>query len=104
MTDDIDPRTFYRRALSWANDVVVGVDPAMFDDPTPCSEYDVRALLGHLVATVDRARVIGEGGDPRTMPTVVTGVSDDGWAAALAAAVDKMAAVWTDDTLLDRPL
>ena len=61
MTNEIDPRPFYERALTWAGSLVVDVDPALLDGPTPCSEYDVRALLGHLVATVDRARVIGEG-------------------------------------------
>jgi uncharacterized protein (TIGR03086 family) len=58
-------------------------------------------MLGHLVATVDRARVIGEGGDPQQEPRVVTGVPDGGWADALAVAEDKMAAVWADDSVLD---
>jgi uncharacterized protein (TIGR03086 family) len=102
MTNGTDPRPFYDRALSWAHGVVLGVDRMALDGPTPCSEYDVRSLLGHLVATVDRARVIGEGGDPRTMATVVTGVPDDGWADALTAAVDKMTSVWADGALLDR--
>ena len=89
-------------ALAWAQEKVRGVDPAMLDRPTPCSEYDVRALLGHLVATVVRARVIAEGGDPATMPVVVTGVPDDGWSAELAAAIDKAMAAWSDDAVLDR--
>ncbi len=104
MTNEIDPRPFYERALNWADGVVRGVDPTALDGPTPCSEYDVRALLGHLVATVDRARVIGENGDPVAMPSVVIGVPDDGWADALSAAVDKMAAAWADGALLDRPV
>lgn len=104
MTANTDPRTAYDRALTWANDLISRVEPTDLDRPTPCSEYEVRALLGHLVATVDRARRIGEGGDPRTMPTSVTGVPDDGWSAAFAAAVDKMTPVWADDALLDRPV
>jgi uncharacterized protein (TIGR03086 family) len=104
MTNETDPRPYYERALRWANGVVLGVDPATLDGPTPCPDYDVRTLLGHLAATVDRARVIGEGGDPRTMPTVVSGVPDDGWADALAAAVEKMSAVWADDALLESPV
>jgi uncharacterized protein (TIGR03086 family) len=104
MTNSIDSRPFYARALSWANDRIAAVEPSMLGRPTPCSEYDVRALLGHLVATVVRARVIGEGGDLATAPTVVADVPDDGWAAAFAAAVEKMTPVWTDDALLDRPV
>jgi len=102
MTNDSDARPAYRSALAWAQEKVRGVDPAMLDHPTPCSEYDVRALLGHLVATVVRARVIAEGGDPTTMPVVVTGVPDDGWAAEFAAAIDKAMAAWSDDAVLDR--
>jgi uncharacterized protein (TIGR03086 family) len=104
MTKEIDPRPYYERALNWADGVVRGVDHATLDGPTPCSEYDIRTLLGHLVATVDRARAIGEGCDPRTMPSVVAGVPDDGWPDALATATDKMTAVWVDGTLLDRPV
>lgn len=103
MTPKTDPRPAYRTALTWAEAKVRGVDPAMLDRPTPCSEYDVRALLGHLVATVDRARVIAEGGGPRALPVVVTEVPDDAWAAVLATAVDKTTAAWSDDAVLDRP-
>ena len=102
MTTNTDPRAAYRTALTWAEEKVRSIEPATLDQPTPCSEYDVRALLGHLVATVDRARVIAEGGDPGTMPVVVTGVPDDGWSAELAAAIDKAMAAWSDDAVLDQ--
>jgi uncharacterized protein (TIGR03086 family) len=102
MTTNTDPRPAYRTALTWAEEKVRGIDAAMLDQPTPCSEYDVRALLGHLVATVVRARVIAEGGDPGTMAVVITGVPDYGWSAELAAAIDKALAAWSDDTVLDQ--
>jgi len=101
MALDTDPRPLYRDALSWVRDLAGHVPAARLTDPTPCPEWDVRALLGHLVATVDRARVVGEGADPNDMPRVVVGVADGGWTDALAAAEDKMAAVWADDALLD---
>lgn len=94
-----DPRPLYSRALSWVHRMIAGADP--LDGPTPCTEFDVRALLGHLVATVERARVIGEGGDPFSVPLIVTGVADDRWADAYVTAVDKMWTVWTDDPRLD---
>jgi len=74
------------------------------DGPTPCPEFDVRALLGHLVATVERARVIGEGGDPFSVPLVITGVADGSWADTYAAATEKMWTVWSDDDRLDAPV
>src|SRR5690242_13022000 len=104
MTENTDPRPSYRTALSWVRTLAAGVPADRLADPTPCPDWDVREMLGHLVATVDRARVIGEGGDPNQMPRVVTGVADDGWADALVVAEDKMAAAWADDSRLDSPV
>ncbi|MFB9382936.1 TIGR03086 family metal-binding protein [Pseudonocardia petroleophila] len=101
-TEITDPRPSYARALTWVRELMAAVPADRLDDPTPCAEYDVRALLGHLVATVGRARVIGEGGDPTTEPTVVTGVPDDGWAEAYAAATERMWPVYRADGVLDR--
>jgi uncharacterized protein (TIGR03086 family) len=98
--ETIDPRPLYRDALVWVRALAAAVPADRLTDPTPCQEWDVRGMLGHLVATVDRARVIGEGGDPNVMPRVVTGVVDDGWVDALSAAGDKAAAVWADDACL----
>ena len=96
-----DPRPRYRTALAWVRTLAAGVPAELLGASTPCPEWDVSALLGHLVATVDRARVVGEGGDPNPMPRVVTGVPGDAWADALRVAEDKMAAVWADDARLD---
>lgn len=102
MTSSPDPRPLYSRALTWAQTLMVGA--GHLDGPTPCPEFDVRALLGHLVATVERARVIGEGGDPFSVPVVVTGVADGSWAETYAGAVEKMWTIWSDDDRLDAPV
>jgi uncharacterized protein (TIGR03086 family) len=36
------------RAVETSNAVVRGIGPEMMDRPTPCPEFDVRTLLGHL--------------------------------------------------------
>lgn len=102
-----DPRPRYAGAISWVRGLLEAVDPADLDGPTPCADFDVRALAGHLVATVERARVIGTGGDPFTVPVVVTDVDGDGWAAAYGDAAERMWAVWrgpAGDAVLDRAL
>ena len=96
-----DPRPLYRAGLSWAHGLIAAIGPEQMTDPTPCEEFDVRTLVGHLVATVDRARVIGSGGDPGTVEVVVTGLPDDGWADAYAAAIDQMWPVWQSDDSLE---
>ncbi|WP_430330710.1 TIGR03086 family metal-binding protein [Rhodococcus sp. ACT016] len=100
MTDITDPRPLYREALAWVTSLMAEVRPDQLTDPTPCAEFDVATLMGHLVATVDRARVIGEGGDPATVPLVRDDVGDDP-AGAYRIAAEKMWIVWGDDALLD---
>lgn len=102
MTTTTDPRPFYDRALTWAHALVTAVRPDQLDNATPCAEFDVRALLGHLVATVDRARAIAEGRPPFSVPSVVTGIADDAWAATLAGSTAAVQTAWQDDALLDK--
>ena len=46
---DVDVREFHRRGLEWfgANVRIIGEDQWRL--PTPCTEWDVRALVSHLV-------------------------------------------------------
>ncbi|RVW00570.1 TIGR03086 family protein [Rhodococcus xishaensis] len=94
-----DPRPLYREALAWATELIAGVRRDQLTASTPCTEFDVRALLGHHVAGVEIARIIGEGGDPSAAPTIVTGISDDDFVAAYRSATDRMLPAWTDDRL-----
>lgn len=100
-TTPTDPRPLYRDALAWTTDLIAAVKPDQLDLPTPCAEFDVRTLLGHLIATVERARVIGEGGDPGSIPLVIDTIDDDGYLDAYKSSTDRMWSVWHDDTLLD---
>jgi uncharacterized protein (TIGR03086 family) len=99
-----DPRPLYGDALDWVTGLVAGVRSDQLTGSTPCSEFDVRTLLGHVVATIDKIRVIGEGGSPFTMPHVAPLPADDHWTGTLAEAVERMWAVWSDDTRLDAVL
>ena len=100
-----DPRPVFAAAVATAVEVTAGVRPAQLDGPTPCTEFDVRALLGHLVSVLRRVAAVGRGEPPFSVPQLTTGVPDDGWAAAARAAADDVLAVWTaDPTLLIRDL
>ncbi len=100
MTTPHDPRPLYRRGLTWVTSLLDGLRPDQLDRPTGCPDFDVRALSGHLLATVERAKVIGEGGAPFSVPHVITGIADTGWADAYAAAARTMWSVWDDDAKL----
>lgn len=101
MTATTDPRPLYREALAWTASLIDQVREDQLTASTPCTDFDVRTLLGHLVATVERARVIGEGAEPSTVPLVVAEIEDGDHAAAYRSAAARMWDVWSDDALLD---
>ncbi len=95
----VDPRPLYRDALDWTAGRIAAVRPDQLALPTDCTEFDVRALLGHLLCTVRRATVVGNGGDPLVVPPVVVGVDD--WAGSYRRAADEALAAWAEDARLD---
>ncbi|WP_068155565.1 TIGR03086 family metal-binding protein [Rhodococcus phenolicus] len=101
-TTTADPRPLFRSALVWAHELFAGVTPDQLADPTPCAEFDVRAMMGHLTATVERGRLLGLGEDVADAPEVITGVDDDAWPATLDNTADRYWQVWNDAAVLDR--
>src|SRR3954471_10585794 len=99
-----DPRPAFFTAARIACDTVDGVSPARLADPTPCADFDVRALLGHLVAVLRRVASVGSGIPAGGQVPLVTAVADDGWGAAVRAAVGDVEAAWSDPAVLDREL
>ncbi|MGI9644248.1 MAG: TIGR03086 family metal-binding protein [Ilumatobacteraceae bacterium] len=100
--DRTDPRPVLDRAIATGGSVVAGVRPDQLTAPTPCSEMDVRAMLGHLVAVLDRIAALGRGEDP--LAVTETRVSDDGWSDAWTASAERAAEAWRDDDVLERPM
>jgi uncharacterized protein (TIGR03086 family) len=102
MTENIDPRPLYRRAVAQTETIVAAVAPDQFDLPTPCPEYDVRTLLAHITGGLTRTALVGEG-DPDALarPSMAEGIPDDGWPAAYRIAAARATAAWADDAKLD---
>jgi uncharacterized protein (TIGR03086 family) len=101
MTNTTDPREIHQRAVAQTESIVAAVVPAQFGLPTPCPEYDVRALLSHTVGGLNRIAMVGEGGDALAIPARADGVPDDGWLDAYQAAAARARAAWADDARLD---
>ncbi|MEA2703899.1 MAG: hypothetical protein QOD63_1844 [Actinomycetota bacterium] len=95
-------RTVFAKALATGTEVVAGVRPDQLDDPTPCPDYDVRTLLGHLVNVLDRVTLMGRGEDPFTVPDIVGGLADDAWLPAWSDAAQRLVEAWADDAALVR--
>ncbi len=98
----IDPRLLLRRAIATAGSVVAGIRPEELTAPTPCSEMDVRAMLGHLVGVVDRIAALGRGEDPFAVTETLA--PDDGWSDAWATSARRAAQAWSDDAVLELPM
>jgi uncharacterized protein (TIGR03086 family) len=80
------------------------VRPEDLDAPTPCAEYDVRHLTGHLVAVLRRIGYVAGGGHAFDVPSIVLDLPDDGWAPAAEANAADLRSAWADDAVLDRVL
>ena len=75
-----DARVLFDRALATATSVIERVRPDQFDDPTPCPDYDVRQVVGHMIEVLERVAAIGRGDDPFSVPLDVDGdEGGDGW-------------------------
>ena len=103
-TNANDPRPLYTRATEQAAALIGTVRPEQLDGPTPCTEFDVRTLLSHLVGGTHRIATVGEGGDGMAVHPFVDGVDDTGWTAAYDEARVRVRAAWADDARLDAPV
>ncbi|MFD9098392.1 TIGR03086 family metal-binding protein [Streptomyces collinus] len=99
-----DPRPVYTRATEQAAALIRTVRPEQLDGPTPCTEFDVRALLSHVVGGTRRIAVVGEGGDGLAVEPVAEGVEDDGWAAAYDEVRVRVLKAWEADERMTAPV
>jgi uncharacterized protein (TIGR03086 family) len=95
-----DPRALFGRAVALAGSVITSVTRDQLDGPTPCTEYDVRTLLGHLVSVLHRVAALGRDEDPFALPEVR--VADDGWVEAWFDTAEDARSAWADDDTLTR--
>lgn len=49
----MDPITVLRKAVDQTGQIVAGVKPDQLTTPTPCSDWDTRALLNHTIGVVE---------------------------------------------------
>lgn len=87
-------RQDYFDALAWVTALMEATAAAQLTNATPCTEYDVRALAGHLIGTAHRGLGTAEGVSTRGIPHVVTEVADPQLATAYAALADRIRAAW----------
>jgi uncharacterized protein (TIGR03086 family) len=80
-----------QRADEQLRRIISQVSPEQAGSPTPCSEFDVRMLVNHLVYDVQLFTALLTG-DPRGSPEV--DVLGDDWLAAHHSSPDSLLAAW----------
>ncbi|WP_042387278.1 TIGR03086 family metal-binding protein [Streptacidiphilus melanogenes] len=85
--------------------VLRGIDPAALDAPTPSAEWDLRAVVNHLVLwTAHNFALRAEGGSVPAEWYERDFTADPGWAEAYAQQVDKALAAWSDPSVWEREM
>ncbi|GAU66841.1 hypothetical protein SSP35_03_04890 [Streptomyces sp. NBRC 110611] len=92
MDTTIDPRPLLERATGQFAALVAAVEPGRLDARTPCPEFDIRALMGHVLGNTLAYAYIAEGGTIADEPGDVKEVPGDDWAVAYAAAGERLVA------------
>ena len=95
MTTQTDPGAdaprLYERAVTHTREYIAAVRPDQWDDATPCTEWNVRQLVNHMVSTTRNVKSIMEGNGPQNWGDDVLG--DDPLAAFDAARTQALTAV-----------
>lgn len=96
-----DFRSDLDTAQRWLAGLMGEVRPDQLSAPTPCSEYDVKALLEHVASHPAKLTAIAEGGDPRQLPDRA-GISAEHPGTDYLERASAALGVWSDDALLTR--
>ena len=90
-------------AQQWVQGLIAAVGPEHLDRPTPCSDYDVRSLIGHLYGGAERARRMAVGADAGQVPVVLE-LPDGGLADGYGDSISASQAAWDQRSDLSEPV
>ena len=102
MPDATDPRPMLHRAFDQASAVVSDARAVQQGDPTPCADFDVQTLVGHLVGVGRRVASIGRLESQAAADITVRGLAPEEWARAFDDARQDAFASWADGAVLAR--
>jgi len=91
----------YFDALSWVTQLMTAVQARQLNARTPCEDFDVRSLMGHLVGTVHRGLATSRRVPTRDIPHVITDVSDAELAPTYATLSASIREAWSPLTADD---
>ena len=84
-----------RGAFDATGRIVAGIRPDQLSEPTPCKEWDVKAVLDHTTTVLTRFRSTALRQPPPEAGPTPTGDAGDDFVGAYRAAADSTLAAWT---------
>jgi uncharacterized protein (TIGR03086 family) len=103
MQTTLDLRPLHRRALDLAGKVIATIGPGDLDRPTPCTGWDLRALLGHAIGQNYGFAAAVEGPDAPVAAYAARPPETGDVEAAWTESADRLAAAFAAAPL-DRPV
>jgi len=97
----VDLLEAYTQTLAFTGARVAATRPEQFGDPTPCSEWDVAALLDHILSVISSYSVLPTGGRAVAAPVETT--TDGQHPRVYATLAREAIAAWSEPGALDRP-
>jgi uncharacterized protein (TIGR03086 family) len=94
-------RQDYFDALGGVTHLMTWVKTEYLEAPTPCEEFDVRNLLGHLVGTAHRGLATARHITTRDIPHVITDLPDTELAPTYATLAASIREAWSPLTAAD---
>jgi uncharacterized protein (TIGR03086 family) len=85
----------YFDALGWVAQLMTALRAGQLDAWTPCEDFDVRSLSGHLIGTARRGMATARRIPTREIPHVVTDVPDPELAATYATVAASIREAWS---------
>lgn len=85
----------YLKALNWVGDLMSAVPESSLASSTPCTNFDVRSLSGHLIGTAERSLGTAERGSTREIPHVIIDVPDTLLAQRFGELAEQIHAAWS---------
>ena len=88
-------RQDYVDALAWVGGLMAATRPRQLGAQTPCADFTVRDLMGHLLGTAQRGLGTAQRVSTRDIPHVVTDVPDSELAATYASLAASIRNAWS---------
>ena len=94
MSRATDPRPLLARALDQSADAIARVTPEQLALPTPCTAFDVRELVGHMLFAARRTALAGRRAEISQDGPAVVDAADDNRAEAFADTAADAVGAW----------